>query len=138
MPDVLLPPKRDLSPPDEDLQFDVSKRLRLVAASEDVAQLTCRPQSLSASAATAETPVNSRESGSKTKAAGKKSKKRRKKQVTFEPGSRDDIFWHETIKILGRDTVQSLIEAGADWDAPFHHKEEVELSVSCLSSNGRH
>lgn len=64
-------------------------------------------------------------------------KKRKQKRFIPEPGSRDDIYWHESIKILGRETVDSIVAAGEDWDAPLHYKEEIELTISSLSSNGK-
>jgi hypothetical protein len=69
--------------------------------------------------------------------AKKRSKKKRKRIANFEAGSREDVFWHETLKILGKQVVDSTIAEGLDWDAPFNHREELEVTVSCLSSNGR-
>ncbi|TDL22341.1 S-adenosyl-L-methionine-dependent methyltransferase [Rickenella mellea] len=62
--------------------------------------------------------------------------KNRKKLIELEPCSRDDIYWHEINDLLGKDAVDEAIEAGSDLDAPFGFREEVDLVISELSSNG--
>ena len=66
----------------------------------------------------------------------KAEKKRRKKLIEIDPGSHDDVLWHEVISLLGEEFVETTIEVGKDFAAPFAFREEVEVRVVQLSSNG--
>lgn len=69
------------------------------------------------------------------KQGGKKSKKKQKHKLP-QPYSSDDVVHRDVIALLGQDAVDKVIEAGKDWDSPFKTGQEVELTVSTMSSNG--
>lgn len=54
----------------------------------------------------------------------------------IEPYSHDDVLWHDVRALLGADTVHRAEQDTVDWDAPFHFREEIEVVVDRLSSNG--
>ncbi|THH04444.1 hypothetical protein EW145_g5518 [Phellinidium pouzarii] len=66
----------------------------------------------------------------------KGARKHRRKLVNIEPYSRDDVFWHEVISLLGQEAVDKAVDDGTDLDAPFSFREELELDIQRLSSNG--
>lgn len=72
------------------------------------------------------------------KVAKKEARKAKKKglQVPPEPYSTDDVLWRDVISVLGQDVIDKAIEEGTEWDSPFEFREEVELEVRSLSSNG--
>lgn len=72
----------------------------------------------------------------KNKKLVKGARKRRRKLENIEPYSHDDVYWHEICDLLGKDAVQSAVEQETDLDSPFELKEEVELEVQKISSNG--
>lgn len=63
-------------------------------------------------------------------------KKRMRKLLNIEPCSHDDVHWHEVCEMLGQDTIDMATEDEALFESPFEFKEEVELHISRLSSNG--
>lgn len=65
-----------------------------------------------------------------------KSAKRKQKRVLPEPYSSEDVLWRDIIALLGEDTVGQALQHGTEWDSPFDFREEVEVEVSTLSSNG--
>jgi tRNA (uracil-5-)-methyltransferase len=65
-----------------------------------------------------------------------KSAKRKQKRVLPEPYSSEDVLWHDIVALLGDDTVGHALQHGTEWDSPFDFREEVEVEVSALSSNG--
>ncbi|KAI0704326.1 S-adenosyl-L-methionine-dependent methyltransferase [Cytidiella melzeri] len=69
------------------------------------------------------------------KRGGRKDKRKVKHKLP-EPYSSEDVVHRDVIALLGKDLVDNLIEEGKDWTSPFGMKEEVELTVSSLSSNG--
>lgn len=62
--------------------------------------------------------------------------RRRRRCVTIEPYSHDDVLWHDVRALLGPDTVHRAEQGALDWDAPFHFREEIEVVVDRLSSHG--
>ena len=70
------------------------------------------------------------------KKQAKSARKRRNRLVNIEPGSHDDVYWREVISLLGQDTVDAAIDEEKDLESPFEFREEVELEISRLSSNG--
>jgi tRNA (uracil-5-)-methyltransferase len=72
------------------------------------------------------------------KSAKKEARKAKKKglHVPPEPYSTDDVLWRDVISVLGQDTVDKAIEEGTECDSPFEFREELELEVHSLSSNG--
>ncbi|KAI0089976.1 tRNA methyltransferase [Irpex rosettiformis] len=74
-------------------------------------------------------------SQSKKKRGGRKDKRKVKHKLP-EPYSSEDVIHREVISLLGQDVVDRLIEEGKDWASPFQMREEVELTVSAISSHG--
>ncbi|KAF8439365.1 S-adenosyl-L-methionine-dependent methyltransferase [Boletus edulis BED1] len=65
-----------------------------------------------------------------------KKRPRIQKRRAIEPYSHDDVLWHDVRALLGNDTVHSAEQHATDWDAPFQFREELEVVVDRLSSNG--
>ncbi|KAG1908749.1 S-adenosyl-L-methionine-dependent methyltransferase [Suillus fuscotomentosus] len=65
-----------------------------------------------------------------------KSAKRKQKRILPEPYSSEDVLWRDIVALLGDDTVDHALQQGTQWDSPFDFREEVEVEVSTLSSNG--
>lgn len=65
-----------------------------------------------------------------------KSAKRKQKRVLPEPYSSEDVLWRDIVALLGDDAVEHALQHGTEWDSPFEFREEVEVEVSTLSSNG--
>jgi tRNA (uracil-5-)-methyltransferase len=72
-----------------------------------------------------------------SKKASKKSKKKQK-HILPEPYSTGDVLWRDVVALLGSDVVENALQHGTEWTSPFDHREEVEVVVSTLSSNGAH
>ena len=70
------------------------------------------------------------------KKGGKRDKK--KKHKLPEPYSSEDVVHRDVVALLGQEVVDTILEEGKDWDAPFKMREEVELTVSAISSNGEY
>lgn len=72
------------------------------------------------------------------KSAKKEARKAKKKgqHVLPEPYSTDDVLWRDVISVLGQNIVDNIIEEGTEWNSPFEFREEVEVEVHSLSSNG--
>ncbi|KIN93516.1 hypothetical protein M404DRAFT_171053 [Pisolithus tinctorius Marx 270] len=62
--------------------------------------------------------------------------KKRKKHAMPEPCSTEDVLWHDVVSLLGSETVDQKIAQGVEWESPFDFREELEVTVSALSSNG--
>ena len=69
---------------------------------------------------------------------GSTTPKRRKKRkhTPPEPGSSEDVISREVVGLLGSELVTQAEADGLDWESPFGFREEVELTVSSISSNG--
>ena len=65
---------------------------------------------------------------------GKRPRTRRRPAI--EPCSHDDVLWHDVRALLGADTVHRAEHDALDWDAPFQFRQEIEVVVDRLSSNG--
>ncbi|KIJ58937.1 hypothetical protein HYDPIDRAFT_118997, partial [Hydnomerulius pinastri MD-312] len=63
-------------------------------------------------------------------------KGKKQKHLLPEPCSSDDVLWHDVKSLLGEEKVDCRIMEGTEWDAPFDFKDELEVMVSKLSSNG--
>jgi tRNA (uracil-5-)-methyltransferase len=72
------------------------------------------------------------------KSAKKEARKAKKKglHVLPEPYSTEDVLWRDVASVLGQDVVDEAVDEGTEWESPFGSKEEVELMVHSLSSNG--
>jgi len=66
----------------------------------------------------------------------KKQARKQKRKPLPEPCSPEDVLWHDVVALLGSQTVDHKIAQGTEWDSPFSFREEVEVEVSKLSSNG--
>ncbi|KAG6333304.1 hypothetical protein ID866_5781 [Astraeus odoratus] len=62
--------------------------------------------------------------------------KKSAKRTLPEPCSSEDVLWHDVVSLLGSETVDQKIAQGTEWDSPFGFREELEVVVSKLSSNG--
>lgn len=63
--------------------------------------------------------------------------KKKGQHVTPEAYSNEDILWHDVESVLGKEAVDAAVEAGTEWDAPFEFREEVEVEVHSMASNGQ-
>ncbi|KAH9075529.1 S-adenosyl-L-methionine-dependent methyltransferase [Lactarius deliciosus] len=64
----------------------------------------------------------------------KRSKK--KKKTPVESGSSEDVISREVVALLGKEVVAKVEADGVEWESPFGFREEVELTVSSISSSG--
>jgi len=64
----------------------------------------------------------------------RRSKKKKKTQV--ESGSSEDVIAKDVIALLGKEIVEKAEANGIEWESPFGFREEVELTVSSISSSG--
>ncbi|KAI0292965.1 S-adenosyl-L-methionine-dependent methyltransferase [Multifurca ochricompacta] len=71
--------------------------------------------------------------GASLNAALKRNKKR--KQTPPEPGSSQDVISREVITLLGKELVDQSETDGTAWESPFGFREEVQLTVSSISSS---
>jgi hypothetical protein len=66
--------------------------------------------------------------------APKRSKRR--KHTLPEIGSPEDVISREVVGLLGNQVVAQAEADGVEWESPFGFMEEVELTVSSMSSSG--
>lgn len=66
----------------------------------------------------------------------KKKSKAKKHPPPPEPGSSEDVNLHDIISLLGKTAVDEAARLGTEYSAPIPLYEEIELTVSDLSSNG--
>jgi tRNA (uracil-5-)-methyltransferase len=64
----------------------------------------------------------------------KRSKKKKRPTPEFE--SPEDVISREVVGLLGNQVVSREEADGVDWESPFGFREEVELTVSSISSTG--
>jgi len=64
--------------------------------------------------------------------------KRRKKPKRTPPdtGSPQDVISREVARLLGSELLAQAEADGLDWESPFGFREEVELTISSISSSG--
>ncbi|KAI0247844.1 S-adenosyl-L-methionine-dependent methyltransferase [Lactifluus subvellereus] len=67
----------------------------------------------------------------------KRSKNKRKKHTPLESGSSEDVISREVVALLGEEIVARAEADGTEWKSPFGFREQVELTVSSISSSGR-
>jgi hypothetical protein len=70
-----------------------------------------------------------------TRSTGPKRRKK-PKRTPPESGSPQDVISREVVGLLGGDLVARAEADGLDWESPFGFREEVELTVSSISSSG--
>ena len=61
---------------------------------------------------------------------------KRKKQTPVESGSSEDVISREVLGLLGKELVEKAEADGITWKSPFGFREEVELTVTSISSSG--
>lgn len=66
--------------------------------------------------------------------APKRSKRRKYTPPDF--GSPEDVISREVVGLLGNEIVARAEADGVEWESPFGFREEVELTVSSISSSG--
>jgi hypothetical protein len=66
--------------------------------------------------------------------APKRSKRRKHRPPEF--GSPEDVISREVVELLGNDVVARAEADAIEWESPFGFREEVELTVSSISSSG--
>lgn len=66
----------------------------------------------------------------------KQGKKRQKGRAPPEACSPEDVLRHDVEALLGAPAVRAAEEEGTEWDAPFGMREEVEVEVKAMASNG--
>lgn len=113
--------------PDSGSSSPIGKKPRLEASSEGAV-----PPS-SGTAKQKPAPVTSHK-----KSAKKEARKAKKKGLHLapEPYSTEDVLWHDVASVLGKEAVEKAIEEETEWNSPFEFREEVELEVHSMSSNG--
>lgn len=89
---------------------------------------------LSIQASTSASAANPKKSHKKLARKAKK----KGQHILPEPFSNEDVLWHDVASVLGKAVVDEAVEAGTEWDSPFEFREEVELEVHSLSSNGEY
>jgi hypothetical protein len=67
---------------------------------------------------------------------GMKHRSKKKKHTTPQPGSSEDVVSREVVALLGEELVARAEADGVEWASPFGFREEVELTVSSISSSG--
>lgn len=82
---------------------------------------------------TSKPPTKMRSNKSQTK----HDKKKRRKLTELDPGSPDDVLWHEIQILLGEDVVQDAIGRSVELKAPFDFGHEMEVTIAELSSSGK-
>lgn len=70
-----------------------------------------------------------------TRSTGPKRRKK-PKHTPPESGSPQDVISREVVGLLGSELVARAEADGLDWESPFGFREEVELTVSSISSSG--
>ncbi|KAG6836070.1 hypothetical protein H0H93_011787, partial [Arthromyces matolae] len=70
------------------------------------------------------------------KKQSKRAKKRHDKTALPEHCSAEDVLWRDVISVLGKDVVDKSLEDGTEFDSPFEFRQEVELEVVAVCSNG--
>jgi len=68
--------------------------------------------------------------------APKRRKKPTRKRTPPEPGTPEDVVSREVVGLLGSEVLAQAEADGLDWESPFGFREEVELTVSSISSSG--
>ncbi|KAH9990497.1 S-adenosyl-L-methionine-dependent methyltransferase [Russula vinacea] len=63
-------------------------------------------------------------------------RRKKRKHTPPEPGSSEDVISREVVRLLGSELVSRAEADGVDWESPFGFREEVELTVSSISSSG--
>ena len=58
------------------------------------------------------------------------------KRTPPDPGSPQDVISREVVGLLGSGLLARTEADGLDWESPFSFREEVELTVSSISSTG--
>jgi hypothetical protein len=61
---------------------------------------------------------------------------KRKKHPPPEIGSSEDVISREVVRLLGNQVVSRAEADGEEWKSPFGFRDEVELTVSSISSSG--
>jgi len=61
---------------------------------------------------------------------------KKKKQTPIEPCSPQDVIYREVVALLGQELVKNAEADGTEWESPFGFREEVQLTVSSISSSG--
>ena len=61
---------------------------------------------------------------------------KRRKHTPPEFGSSEDVISREVVGLLGNQVVARAEADGVEWESPFGFREEVELTVSSISSSG--
>jgi hypothetical protein len=74
--------------------------------------------------------------------ASKKKGRKAKQHAPPEHCSAEDVVARDVAALLGQAAVDAAVDEGSEWDAPFERdarseKEEVEIEIAALSSNGR-
>ncbi|KAI0344007.1 S-adenosyl-L-methionine-dependent methyltransferase [Trametopsis cervina] len=115
---------RSPSPPHKKPRLDSPKHIEATGGAETEDALLDRPT---------DAMVLQAESSKKQ---GKKRGARKPKNKLPEPYSNEDVVHRDVVALLGEDVVNSIMAEGKDWTSPFQMREEVQLTVSALSSNG--
>lgn len=66
----------------------------------------------------------------------KKLARKKKKHALPELCSPEDVVSRDVAALLGQEAVDLAVVEGTEWDSPFGPKEEVELEISMIASNG--
>lgn len=61
---------------------------------------------------------------------------KKKKHAPVESGSSEDVIFRDVVALLGKELLAKAEADGMEWESPFGFREEVELTVSSISSSG--
>ena len=61
---------------------------------------------------------------------------KKKKRTLAESGSSDDVISRDVGALLGKELMEKAEAEGIEWESPFGFREEVDLTVSSISSTG--
>ena len=71
-----------------------------------------------------------------TKPSTPKRSKKKRKHAPLESGSSEDVISRQVVALLGEEIVARAEADGTEWKSPFGFREQVELTVSSISSSG--
>ena len=87
-----------------------------------------RPRSTSPEVAT--------QAATRSTAPKRRKKPKRYKRTQPDTGSLQDVISREVARLLGSELLAQAEADGLDWESPFGFREEVELTISSISSSG--
>ncbi len=66
----------------------------------------------------------------------KQAKIKRLRKLNPDECGPEDVQWQDIVDLLGKETIDSEIAAGTEFDSPFEDSEEAEVQVLSLCASG--